>query len=113
MKHVISLAAAIELTGNFRANPAPDVATCETFEKNSVIKMLSTPGAVSLRIYSGRKENQQVCAVMCAVDENGEDILPVQKRAGEETQDGDEEILILEDSHRCPELCPPPSPLNN
>jgi hypothetical protein len=113
MKHAISLEEATELTGNFRANPAPDLATCETFDKNSVIQMLSAPGAVSLRIYSGRKVNQQICAVMCAVDEHGADILPEQNKVGGEIQDGEDEILILEDSHRCPELCPPPSPLNN
>jgi hypothetical protein len=113
MKHAISLETAIELTSNFRTNPAADVATCETFEKDSVINMLSAPGAVSLRIYSGRKVNQQICAVLCAVDEHGADILPEQNKVGGETQVGEDEILILEDSHRCPELCPPPSPLNN
>jgi hypothetical protein len=109
MKHAISLEQAIDLTANFRANPATDVATCETFEKASVTRLLSVPGAHSLRIYSGRKENGQICAVMCAADEQGNDLLPEANRSIEEDENC---YLILEDSSRCPELCPPPSPLN-
>ncbi|MES2329670.1 MAG: hypothetical protein V4539_08715 [Bacteroidota bacterium] len=108
MKHAISLEEAIQLTSNFRANPAEDVATCETFDKASVITMLSKPDAESFRVYYGRKENGQVCAVLCAADQEGNDLLPdTTKNLAEE-----DEYLILDDSHRCPELCPPPSPLN-
>jgi hypothetical protein len=110
MKHAITLEQAVELTGNFRANPAADVATCETFEMASVMRLLAVSGAHSLRIYSGRKENGQICAVMCAADEQGNDLLP---EANKPTSEDDEDCyIILEDSSRCPELCPPASPLN-
>lgn len=110
MKHAISLETGVELTGKFRANPAPDVATCETFDKSSITRLLAVPGAHSLRIYSGRKENGQICAVMCAADEQGNDLLPEANKAAEIEDENC--YIILEDGSRCPELCPPPSPLN-
>jgi hypothetical protein len=84
---------------------------CETFEKESVLKMLQIEGVDKFRIYYGTKENGEVCAVLVAVDAEGNDILPDETNIIEKT--GDEgEALILEESYRCPYLCPPESPLN-
>lgn len=106
--HSISLGVAIELTTRYRENRPDNFPICETFDKKSVNLMLSHENAVSLRIYLGEKENGDVCAVLCAADANGSDILP--PAAASRESEGDE--LILEDAIRCPELCPPTSPLN-
>lgn len=108
--HSISLEQAVELTTLFRETRPVDVAICETLEKDSVRKMLSTPGAEKLRIYHGRRENGEITSVLVAADANGNDILPMANDAGDTWED--EHALILDDTFRCPELCPPPSPLN-
>jgi hypothetical protein len=107
IQHSISLEQAIDLTTRYRSNQPADMPICETFEKDSVIKLLAEEGAVNLRIYYGQKENGEICAVLVAADEAGNDILPEQNRTND-----NEEALILEESYRCPYLCPPESPLN-
>ena len=105
--HSISLEEAIQLTTNFQADRPSDMPICETFERESVLKLLNTEGAKKFRIYYGKKQNGEICAVLVAADESGEDILPEQNKAND-----DDESLILEESYRCPYLCPPESPLN-
>jgi hypothetical protein len=111
VSHSISLEEAIELTTRFRETRPNDVAICETLDKESVRKMLSTNGAEKLRVYHGRRENGEVTSVMVAADINGNDILPPAGDSNNLWED--DEALILDDTIRCPELCPPPSPLNN
>jgi hypothetical protein len=55
------------------------------------------------------KENENVDAILVAVNAEGEDILPVITNAVEAT----DEPIILEDGLRCPDDCPPKSPLNS
>jgi len=107
--HSISLGVAIELTTRYRENRPDNFPICETFDKESVNLMLSHENAVSLRIYMGEKANGQVCTVLCAADVNGNDILPPSDGTN---LAGEDDAIILEDATRCPELCPPPSPLN-
>jgi hypothetical protein len=107
--HSISLSEAIELTSRFRTNRTPDLALSETFDKNSVLAMLSVPNSAQLRIYLGEKVNGDICSVLVAADAEGNDLLPPLSSS----LDGeDDDTLILEDAIRCPQLCPPPSPLN-
>jgi hypothetical protein len=108
--HSISLADAITLTTRFRENRTSNLAFCETFDKASVLAMLAVQNSASLRIYLGEKEDGKVCSVLVAADAEGNDLLPSSSLNSSQTADGDE--LILEDAFRCPELCPPPSPLN-
>lgn len=108
--HSISLERAIVLTTNLRATRPTDVAICETIPKDSVRKLLSAEGAEHLRIYSGRKENGEITSVLVAADAEGRDILPEPNDIAKVWDDG--EPLILDDTIRCPENCPPPSPLN-
>jgi hypothetical protein len=108
VKHRISLATAIELTSRFRNSRPADLPICETFSKAAVLALLNTPQSAFLRIYLGKKENGDVCAVLVAADNQGHDLLPEEQRTADEPI----EPLILEDAIRCPELCPPPSPLN-
>jgi hypothetical protein len=106
--HEISLQNAIDMTTRYRANRPPDFPICETFGIDAVKKLLATDGCVSLRIYYGMKENQNVDAILVAANANGEDILP----ASASTPEPGNNSIILEDGFRCPEACPPPSPLN-
>ncbi len=107
--HVISLDEAIALTTRFRQHRTENQPICETFEKAAVLRLLQHEDAVSLRIYQGEKADGKICSVLCAANAEGADILPSGASANESTDDGE----ILEDAIRCPELCPPPSPLNH
>lgn len=84
------------------------LATCDTFNKSAVATLLSKPECASIRLYYGMNEELQLRPILVAVNEKGEDILPDLA-----TLDGDEPSKdIVDDSIRCPPLCPPPSPLN-
>jgi hypothetical protein len=109
--HSISLEEAIQLTTRFQSDRPADMAICETFEKASVLKMLQVEGAEKFRIYYGKKENGEICAVLVAADAEGNDILP-DATSSSKTTDEEDEALILDESFRCPYACPPESPLN-
>jgi len=59
----------------------------------------------------GEKANGNICTVLVAANGQGNDILPLQEEAIQ-SMVMDEDALILDDAVRCPELCPPYSPLN-
>jgi hypothetical protein len=107
-QHEISLQDAIDMTTRYRANRPANFPICETFEIDAVNKLLATEGCASLRIYYGMKENDNVDAILVAANANGEDILPLPASMAVIGNSP----LILEDGFRCPEACPPPSPLN-
>lgn len=104
--HEISLQTAVDMTSRYRANKPLNFPICETFGIDAIQRLLSTPGCASLRIYYGMKADMKVDAVLVAVNEAGEDILP--NLALSSTTDA----VILEDSLRCPDDCPPASSLN-
>jgi hypothetical protein len=106
--HEISLQTAIDMTTLYRANRPSNFPICETFDLGAVNKLLATEGCTSLRIYYGMKEDNNVDAILIAVNANGEDILPSSASAWL----SDTDPIILEDGIRCPEACPPESPLN-
>lgn len=108
--HKISLAAAATMTKRYRDNLAVVLASGysqvlplnETFSKTAVNGLLNNTGCEGLRIYYGMDESLNVHAILVGVNEENEDILPEENGEGE----------ILEDSQRCPPICPPSSPLN-
>ncbi len=104
--HEISLQTAVDMTRRYRANKPVNFPQCETFGVDAIERLLATPGCVSLRIYYGMKADNEVDAILVAANEAGEDILP--DLASSETDDP----VILEDSLRCPDHCPPASSLN-
>jgi hypothetical protein len=106
--HEISLAQAIEMTKRFRASRPENFPICETFSIEAVTKLLATPGCASLRVYYGMKENGNTDALLVAVNAAGEDLLPAANAAASPVDDP----IIVEDGYRCPDDCPPPSPLN-
>jgi hypothetical protein len=107
--HEISLQTAIEMTRLYRANRPANFPVSESFEISAVQKLLATEGAAFLRVYYGMKENQEVDAILVAVNAEGEDILP---SATTVTASADEPV-VLEDGYRCPEFCPGDSPLGH
>jgi hypothetical protein len=107
--HEISLQSAIDMTTRYRVNRPSNFPISETFEKVVIQKLLAITGCVSFRIYYGMKEDNQVDAILVAVDAKGNDILPSLARSAGGTGDP----VILEDGYRCPDDCPPFSSLNN
>lgn len=105
--HIISLEQAVALTTRFRAHRPTELPLCETFSKAAVINLLEQIGAKKMRIYLGEKEDGKVCTILVAVNQFDQDIISF----GIDITSTDQGI-ILQDAIRCPELCPPPSPLN-
>jgi len=106
--HEISLQTAIDMTTLYRANQPANFPICETFETGAINKLLATEGCQYLRIYYGMKGNMEADAILVAVNAAGEDMLPAGSTGAFLTADP----IILEDGYRCPDACPPPSPLN-
>lgn len=122
LQHSIPLDQAAAMTRRYRENktlilkpeyPPEILALCETFNKDAIVALGDIPGAVGIRIYYGMDEDLLCHAILVAVDDQGADILPP---AAPETMaaldDDDDDGDILEDSLRCPTVCPPDSPLN-
>ena len=118
MSHLISLSAAIALTSNYKkqkesllnntmqgGNVLPD---CETFDREAFDALLKQEGCTKVRIYFGMDEKNMVKLVIVGVDANDNDMVPQQTRSLEE-----DTTVIIEDGLRCPEMCPPSSPLNS
>jgi hypothetical protein len=86
---------------------------CETFNAKAVQELLNLPDCQGLRIYYGMDAtNSTVHAILCRANSKGEDIyLPSTDANGSLLADGEGDVL--EDSNRCPPLCPTDSPLNS
>jgi hypothetical protein len=118
MNQFISLSTAIEMTTLYRnqkegilkpgyqgQNILP---ISESFDRNAFDSLLAQSGCEGLRIYYGMSEDFKIHAIIVGVNASGEDMLPDTKWASD-TEAGDE---IIENGNRCPDLCPPASPLN-
>ena len=115
--HPISLLTATDLTDRYRSNQNSILATVfqnqdllplsETFNKSDIEALLEQDGCEAMRIYYGMDENDKVHALLVAVTEENEDILPSQINAETGVD------IILEEGQRCPVICPPSSPLNS
>lgn len=116
--HSISLGAAIAMTALYRqekdnilADPFKDqkiMTLCETFERSAFDALLGEEGCTAVRIYYGMSPDLKMHAIVVGVNSNNEDILP--PAAGSLAMDP--APVILEESFRCPDDCPPVSPLN-
>lgn len=112
----ISLNDAADMTTRFRNNKSTVLNSSyssvlcdsETFNIEDVRTLLETSGAAGMRIYYGMDENYNVHAIMVAVDEEGNDILPE-----ENSSITTDPIVIIEQGIRCPPTCPDSSPLNS
>jgi hypothetical protein len=117
MNHFISLSTAAEMTARFRNNRENILKAdyqnqnvlpiAETFDKAAFETLLGKEEATSVRIYYGMDENLKIHAIIVAVNQNNEDILPSSSLTVTEEED------IIDSGVRCPELCGEPSPLNS
>lgn len=122
MNHSISLKQAIDYVTRFRTRKKdlfkPEhvennvLPTSETFDRAAIDKLLSHPKCVKLRIYNGMSEDLNVRMVIVGVDENDQDILPLNENKLLNGDDDDDEPIIVDEGLRCPPVCPPPSPLH-
>jgi len=114
--HFISLSTAITMTRQYRENyqelltpstQSQDVLPLsETFNRAAFDALLANTACEGIRIYYGMDENLKIHAILVGVDESNNDILP---GALNETEPAD----IVERGQRCPDVCPPASPLNS
>jgi len=116
--HFISLSEAAAMTHRYRKNKETILAgnyknsnllpVCETFNRAAIDTLLSQPGCEGIRVYYGMSESLEVHAVIVGVNQNNEDLLAVTSLRTESEDDS----IILEKGQRCPDECPPLSPLN-
>ena len=115
--HFISLARAIEMTTLFRTQKENILAAayqnqdilpvCETFHRSDVDTLLAKEYCQAIRVYMGMDEQLKLRLIIVPVNEDAEDILPASSLTATTGED------IVEEGHRCPPSCPPPSPLNS
>ena len=113
--HFIPLHYAIQLTSRLRNKrelvldiffKGQDIIpTSETFNRTDIDKLLAQEGAAGIRIYYGMDTENRINAVLVAVNENNQDLIPM-------TAFGGMGGPILQEGQRCPVICPPGSPLN-
>lgn len=116
--HFINLEEAITMTSAYRSNSESLLDTAyqnegilplnETFNRNALDALLAQSGCEAIRIYYGLDSNSKIHAIMVGVTEDNEDILPSTLNSL-----STEEDVIVELSQRCPDMCPPASPLNS
>ncbi|RYF91429.1 MAG: hypothetical protein EOO03_01380 [Chitinophagaceae bacterium] len=119
-EHFISLTAAAGMTKAYRTSlprllqpdfqQAGALALSETFDRRAIDALLAQPGCAGIRIYYGLDEHLKIHAVLVGVDATNADILA--SATGRTVADADDEIIV-EMAQRCPDECPPPSPLNS
>lgn len=117
MNHFISLAEAVQMTALYRSNreailqPAHQnqnlLPLSETFDRQAFDSVLAKSGCTALRLYYGMSEDLKIHAIVVGVDAAGNDMLPA---SGGSLLDTGEDII--ENSLRCPDICPNASPLN-
>jgi len=66
----------------------------ETFSKDDITSLINQTGCVSFRVYYAMKDDLSICAILTAVDNQGNDILV----AGN--------TKVMEEGQRCPPNCP-------
>jgi hypothetical protein len=118
MTHFISLQEAIDMTTLYRSQRENILKTnfqnqsilplSETYDKLPFATIMAKQGCTGLRIYYGMTEDLKVHAIIVGVNAEGEDMLPPEN-AILETDEED----IIERGNRCPDICPPESPLNS
>ena len=119
--HVITLEQAENLTALYRENRELILAEpyqgqeilplSETFNRQAFDRLLATAGCSGIRIYYGMDPNLKLHAVMVAVNESNEDLLP--GSGDQSTLSGSDDPVIIEEGQRCPPICPPESVLNS
>ena len=121
VSHFISLNQAIEMTQRYRDEKGPVLAPdmrdrkilpiCETFNREAFDSLLAQDGCVGIRLYFSMDDELKVQIIAVGVNASKEDMLP--SGSGETSMTSATTDVIVEDGQRCPDDCPPPSPLNS
>ena len=82
------------------ADEVDRVPICETFEKSHVQSLLNNPDCTGLRAYFAMDGNENVKLILVAVNDADEDLYQGT-------------TALLDRATRCPDMCPPASPLNS
>lgn len=114
-KHFISLQNASELTARFQKMKTEVLAdgykeilcNCETFDREAFDKVLAKDGCTGIRIYFGMDAINQLRLVVVGVNAQDQDMISSQSSSLTEDDD------IFDNGRRCPDECPPDSPLNS
>jgi hypothetical protein len=123
MSSFISLEEAIKMTTDYRDHRESILQAAyqgknilcisETFEKSQVETVINQSGCVGLRVYYGMDAELKVHAIIVGVDEKNQDITGgIFSKNAVTTRTTTDFGSILENGQRCPEECPPSSPLN-
>ena len=117
-KHLIPLSLAkemivrySELKNSILENEYKDsdlLAISETFNADDVRLLLLQPNCIGFRIYYGMDNTKKIHAILTGVDINGNDIT-INNPNLEQKENGE---YVLEESARCPPMCPPNNILN-
>ena len=83
----------------------------ETFNREAIDRLIAQPRCAGLRIYYGMDEQLNTHAILIAVNENNEDLLPSADSSNMENPESTGEPVILEEAVRCPPNCPQTSGL--
>jgi hypothetical protein len=118
--HFIPLDQAKTMTASYRANKEEILAgqyqaqnilpLSETFNREAVDQLVATQGCAGIRIYYGMDESLKIHAIIVAVNESNQDILPV---SAQDTSASADDPVIIEEGQRCPPICPEKSSLNS
>ena len=110
MANFIPLSQAVEMTTRFRTNKDNVVAlsfsgqdilaNSDTFDVQSIKELLNKPNCTAVRLYYGMDETLKIKPILVAVNGSDEDII-----------EGDQ--TAIDDTIRCPPICPLSSPLNS
>lgn len=120
MSHFIPLEKAIEMNALYRSEKENILAekftgqnilaVCESFDRAAFDRLLAQPDCAGIRIYYGMDETLKVHAVIVGYNAQDQDILPSVTTSARSTED--EFGGVVEEGNRCPDICPPASPLN-
>lgn len=80
---------------------------CETFDREAFDKVLAKDGCTGIRIYFGMDAINQLRLVVVGVNAQDQDMISSQSSSLTEDDD------IFDNGRRCPDECPPDSPLNS
>jgi len=115
--NLIPLSEAVKMTSIFRtdSNSVLDPAyqdmgilpTCESFDKSCFVKLFTDINCVGVRVYLAMDERLRVKLVIVGVNAQNEDVY-IKLNPNEPL----EESYVIENGVRCPDSCPPASPLN-
>ena len=112
------------LSGEFKTKCS--IPICETFDRAAFDYVLAKPGCVGLRVYFAMDDDDMLRVVIVGVNEKGADMVDPSAtqtsafRSSLMSADStstdpdplDDPSGIIEQGTRCPDICPPDSPLN-